>query len=620
VIVLAAGLWIGSLASVPAQIVTHGNCSPVVTDVNGDVSIVCYATDPNAPKFRISYYRVGGVALSFLLDGLLSPEWSARLGGQQAIVDNAVAEEARAFLDQFATEIGGSNLTGVVGSAADDGPNYEASFADYAKQVDPSIETFSTDGGTIPDLDPSRWRAYYGYGRGGQIYVPDVAAARTLFKGPEWPAGYNVIYRGPYSDEPPSLDGETLSGGPFLWRWLRRDDLDGFEAAYRQYAESVVGKAFPSGGAGVFDVGPSTSVGDIVDSGRSGAIRDGIDSIRYLGREGLPDRFMMVEGWFGLHYGWRFTSTPRDFQLLIAVVENIAERPIEIGSFTLRETTAMTLRHNEESNLALGAAEAVAKRVYPLGVLKPGEKIVLPVRIELPQSDIYGEIGKKLRTAARRGERVIEDIRARGNTPIAVKDGNRFVLFQKPAASFPPQTVPDIVERFEYGPAWRIDSVEVDGTAFEFRQHDPNNFVMIAGVGVGSCPYVFTYQPDGKLWWSEGYFLYDAISRDKKRREEKKLERFNGRVSIRELEHEVTVLDMVNLKLEDANGTVAIYKPKRAVLAEADGEELLLGYGDTIELDFGLTEPAWRGKSASLIAVGYYVPLSSRQLVSAAPE
>jgi hypothetical protein len=47
----------GSVVSTPAQIVTHGNCSPVVTDVNGDVSIVCYATDPDAPKFRISYYH-----------------------------------------------------------------------------------------------------------------------------------------------------------------------------------------------------------------------------------------------------------------------------------------------------------------------------------------------------------------------------------------------------------------------------------------------------------------------------------------------------------------------------------------------------------------------------------
>lgn len=444
--------------------------------------------------------------------------------------------------------------------------------------------------------------------------MPDVAAARTLFKGPEWPTGYSVIYRGPYPDEPPSLDGEILSGGPFLWRWLRQDDLDGFETAYRQYAEAVVDQVFPNGGAGPLDMG--LSVDDIVDSWTSRQIRDGLESIRYLSREGLPDRFMLVEGWLGIHYGWRFTSTPRDFQLLIAVFENIAERPIEIGNFTLRETTAMTLRQNEEADLALDAAEPTAKRVYPLGVLKPGEKIVLPVRIELPQSGLYGELGKELRTAARRGKRVLEDIQARGSVPITIKDMSAFDLFQKPASSFPSQTVPDIVERFEYGPAWRIDSVEVDGTAFEFRRHDPNNFVMIAGVG--SCRYVFTYQPDGRLWWSEGSVLYDPIARDKKRTEEKKLERFNGRISIRELEHEIAVLDMINLKLEDANGYVAIYKPKRAALAEADGRELLLGYGDAIELDFGLAEPDWRGKSATLIAAGYYVPLSSPQFVTAA--
>ena len=144
------------LAAGPAAradtIKTTGDCSPVVQNVGGDVSITCYVGQSKAPKFRIAYYRVGGVGLAFMLDGLLSPEWAKRLGGQQAIVDNAVAKEARRFLDRFATPVGGNYIYGQVSF---EGGDFSGDFADYARKVDPSVEVMQTDGGPMPKLDPT---------------------------------------------------------------------------------------------------------------------------------------------------------------------------------------------------------------------------------------------------------------------------------------------------------------------------------------------------------------------------------------------------------------------------------------------------------------------------------
>ena len=142
------------------------------------------------------------------------------------------------------------------------------------------------------------------------------------------------------------------------------------------------------------------------------------------------------------------------------------------------------------------------------------------------------------------------------------------------------------------------------------------NFVLIAGFGVGSCPYAFTYQPDGRFWRSEGHFLVDANAPEKKRTEEKTLERFRGRVAVREMEHEIAFLDMIRLRLVNREEVAFIFKPRRASLRDADGEELTLSYGEEIELDFGITERDWHGKKASLIAYGYYLPFEGSRLFS----
>jgi hypothetical protein len=118
------------------QITTAGDCSAVIQQVGGNVTVNCYLDAAAAPKFRVTYYRLGGIGQSFLINGKLSPEWERHLGGQQAIVDNPVYDELRRLTERFGTEIGGSDLSGTV--AFVDGGEYYESFGAYARSVDPA--------------------------------------------------------------------------------------------------------------------------------------------------------------------------------------------------------------------------------------------------------------------------------------------------------------------------------------------------------------------------------------------------------------------------------------------------------------------------------------------------
>lgn len=67
------------------------------------LTLVTPAMEPNsnAPSFRVTYYRMAGVAPSFLIKGLLAPEWEQALGGPQTIIKNVVLLEAKSFLERF---------------------------------------------------------------------------------------------------------------------------------------------------------------------------------------------------------------------------------------------------------------------------------------------------------------------------------------------------------------------------------------------------------------------------------------------------------------------------------------------------------------------------------------
>ena len=616
---LILGLFV-SLLVFPAQaqtITTAGACSPVIQDVVGNVTVTCYGKEEsNRPKFRVTYYRLGGIGQSFLLNGKLSPEWEKHLAGQQAIVNNAVLRESRVFLDRFGQEIGGTQLYGSVAFLEE---HFSLDFADYAKSIDPATEVMNTDGGPLPVLEKEAgWRTY----NDDLIFIPDLEAADVLFNSAQWPRSYNLLW-GDWNGPIEWRSGESRISPPTLWRYLTKADLDDFEDRYRDYLGRAVGVSSSGDGektlrkrmkaAGFADLGANFFDSEY----HNNSMFRVVESIRYLTRNGVPEKFMLVEGTKGAHYGWSFTAKPRDPQLLIAILENVSDRAIDVGTFRYRKAEAMTLRLHEESNELLEQAPVSERRLYPPGVLRPGEKLVIPVRIELTQFDTddgYYDYVSENRRIYEQGEALRRGIVKLGDQQVAVVHDLDW-LFLKTAKDFPQGTPPEVIQRYEYGPAWRMDSVEIDGRFYDFRRHDPNNFILFAGGGVGSCPYLYSYQQETGLWLEEGHFLFGATASDLRREDEKELQWFDGRLEIRETEHEVTFLDSFALKLRDADGEETIYPATSpASLSADDGDELVLAYGDRVEVKFDLPEDVWRDKTVSIVATGFYMPFSSPRL------
>lgn len=596
------------------EVTTYGDCSPVVQNVGGDVTVVCYKDQSQKPKFRVVYYRLGGVGQSFLLNGKLSPEWERYLGGQQAIVNNAVHKEIRFLTDRFGQRIGGNNL---YGNVAFEGGDYGVGLADYAKQVDANIKVFQGDAGDIPDLKANEgWRVF----DEGQLFVPDIEAAETLFLKGGFPKGYHAFWGTSTGPSEWVEDGVTLTA-PTLWRPLTLSDLDRYEERYATYLGRALDISRDAGNQselqqraerGLFaNAGAGYSIDYKIEHQR-------LEALRYLSRNGLPEGFAVVRGEPGAHYGWAFSVNTRSADLLVAVLENVGDQVMDVGAFTIAQTDSLTLRRHDETQALLSKAEPVDQRLWPPGVLAPGEKLVIPVRIEMPLfPESYDWVLDGYRTAYKSGESIREDAHTNGKQPIMfvhpfATDNALFTLDPK---QMPKGRIPDLEERFEYGPAWAIQAVEVDGTTYDFRQHDPNNFILFAGGGIGSCPYVYTYHTDGDVWVEENHLLLGATSPDKKRTDRLQLTHFEGQLEIRELEHEVAYLDQISLILRDAHGEETVYPaiwPQS--LTREDDQNLVLGYGQKSEVRFDLPAGVLDGKTAFLSATGYYVPLSDPAL------
>ena len=217
-----------------------------------------------------------------------------------------------------------------------------------------------------------------------QLVCPDIASAETLFNTPGWPASYDFIWGDANLPTAWVEPGAVLSA-PTLWRYLTPADLDGYEERYAFYFDRAVDVAEDAfSGAGLQG---RIASGRFSNSGAGAPMSadfDVLESVRYLTRNGMPEKFMVVEGIPGAHYGWAFTATSRGADLLIAILENVGERAIDVGTFRINSTDAMTVRTYRETTRLLDEAGPTERLLWPPGVLRPGEKLVIPVRIECP--------------------------------------------------------------------------------------------------------------------------------------------------------------------------------------------------------------------------------------------
>lgn len=389
-----------------------------------------------------------------------------------------------------------------------------------------------------------------------------------------------------------------------MWRYLRRSDLTDYYKKIRRcrtLAEQRINVL---------------TIRQVLHSGlpwytqNEGHFRDYTDriveSLLYLTRRSLPEDFMIIEGQRTTHGGWLFESQVRNFELEVAVFENISNQPIELGDFEYLELIADDLRYIEETDSALATAPQHRRPLHAARTLLPGEKLIIPLRIHFTFMRPLEVLEESARLVLQqRISRATQD-------RIQFVDYRDELLMSKSAESLLLNEPPRFVKRIDFGPAWSLQRVVVNGKAQAIREPDWKNFAVFLSSEKGSCPYVFTLQHETGIWLNEGHVLLGATAPELTRRDTIELRHFNGRLQLRELQAEVAVIRQATLEIVDQDGSTRTLQPTNASLTRGRG--VLLAKGEAMDLVY----PSYRTRenyTARLTVEGYYIPYSSADLV-----
>jgi hypothetical protein len=148
---------------------------------------------------------------------------------------------------------------------------------------------------------------------------------------------------------------------------------------------------------------------------------------------------------------------------------------------------------------------------------------------------------------------------------------------------------------------------------FQRHVHDRLFFNRQAIVGMGACPYDFTYDASDDAWHPDTTILYKLIGPEAEQVQARPLSRFDGRLWVRELEPETSYIDHLYVRLLTVDGGWLSLRPDDPALAAADGDYLILHEGDDQQLVFDLPPDAPSIRQAWVVAAGYYVPYGEEE-------
>lgn len=571
------------------EISTTGNCGNVFKDIKGNITVNCGADASGRPLFRVTYYRLSGLASSMLVRGMLPPDLERILGGQSPIVDNSVLQTVQSFLKRFSTEL---RLYGIQWSPNHDkGPHrYGAYEKSHTFQFYPILGG-SFDNGSLPSIS-----------------YKDPLFTNKVLRSTEWPLQYNLYY-----DESAVSDNNIVA--PQIWRELAKQDMT------KEFMHNIE----------IFNIDErSFSATDSSDHNEVVWQRILVDSFRYLNN--MPSGFLVAysqsyfsEGEYGecdtpgASISWNII--PRTLEAIIGVIENVSQQSVDIGDFKIRLAGDQFLRTEGDSDLMLDRTNAAKERLFPIGVLRAGEKLIIPLRMQFAVPRGWDEVPKN---AVVHGQFALNEKKRRENNatmkihwfpkkfPIRIPahDPDNVKMphsVTKKSAQLPLPTAPVIPDRFDFGPAIRLESVQIGGKEYAIRQYDPNRFMLSGELGIGSCPYLFVFDYVTRSWKKIGKILTDSPSKHKEAEYIKTIEHFPGRLQIRELEDEVTYINVVEGLLSASDGQEVQLVAQNESVKQADAKFLRLERGDV--LDIALADPkryGGHGKTFRLKVQGYF--------------
>jgi hypothetical protein len=504
-----------------------------------DVSVVMRLSAYDK-RVRVAYYTIDGHGLDFVARGELDARWEHTLSGQPYIVENDTFKYLKYLMVNFSETFQDTSFYV--------GPKYTP-YEDVAQRNQGRLFFSPAWNRTLPR----------------QISVGDTQSLRDPRS--QWNLEFaDVKLDGTPSklvpDQPLTVGNQAVRVDPeafFYWRF--------------------------------------TTAGDFKTLGSTPSER----FYTFITRDYLPDDFFVVmlkcdiecadpASYPSMHE----TIIPREVELLVAVVENISNQPIQIGGARVRNQSSVQRLRDEttESGLLQTEPEKEAS-LFPPEVLAPGEKLLIPLQLR----SVYHE--SDLPAFRRSRQRPRGDVEAdllgidavylpaysaSGPELFAIDHSTFLAYVDKPSlrAAF--------TKDYIFGPSYQLASIEVDGANVPFRQYDPTNLVIQSGSPMGSCPYIFTYSGTDHTWASEGTILFGFNRREREATDNLRMHRFDGRILIREVDAEVSFIDSVHVIEECADGSTHLLYPENRSLRKDDKDYLMLKRGEERSVAFGLPQ------------------------------
>ena len=164
---------------------------------------------------------------------------------------------------------------------------------------------------------------------------------------------------------------------------------------------------------------------------------------------------------------------------------------------------------------------------------------------------------------------------------------------------------------FVFGPELKVAGLIVDGNAIDFREKSLNDMDIAFSGGVGSCPYLLSWDSERRDWTEHGKVLHEANDASREQTRAITLPRFVSRVRLEEREPEVATIDNAEVAVSLNDGRSMTLRPDMAPAAKA-GRQLLV-WGDAQELEFSLPRGVAPADvvETKLFLTGYYERYSS---------
>ena len=125
-----------------------------------------------------------------------------------------------------------------------------------------------------------------------------------------------------------------------------------------------------------------------------------LEYLLHITKQGVPSNFCFValeldfSDCGGPGGAWNLAVFPPELEVKIVVIENVQSQPIHLSNFLFKENNNLSLRSREEDQAELQRQGSQTRDWYSFGILKPGEKILIPVELILVTNKLLENYGK----------------------------------------------------------------------------------------------------------------------------------------------------------------------------------------------------------------------------------